>query len=195
MKNVWSGDVTHSIISVVSPRRIAMLRNAFMLLAFVLPILASVAPPEATAANSCQPLEDAIEKLATTPTHIYSTVSVGIDNKPTALEMIYVGGAVYMKVGDKWERTKFTTLELTHQSLEKQKEGSCQYQKDESVSGQPAAKYTMQSQSGEARAQLWISKSTGLPLREEVDVDSGGKGRNSHTSIRYEYGNVQAPTI
>jgi hypothetical protein len=195
MKNFWREDVTRSIISVVSPRRIAMSRNALMVFVFVLLLLALMAPSDATAANSCQPLEEAIGKLATTPTHIYSAVSDGIDNKPTALEMIYVKGTVYLKVDDKWMLTKLTTQELTLQSLEKQRQDSCHYQKDESVSGQAAAVYNTQSQSGEARARLWISKSTGLPLREEVDVDSGGKGHNSHTSIRYEYGNVQAPTI
>jgi hypothetical protein len=176
------------------PTRIAMLRNTLMVFGFVLLILASMAAPDATAANSCQPLEDTIGKLATTPTHIYSTVSDGLGNKPTAIEMIYVRGAVYVKMADKWMRTNFTTPEMTHQSLEKQKQGLCHYEKDESVGGQAAAVYSSQSQSGGAKAQLWISKSTGLPLREEVDVDSGGKGRNSHTSMRYEYGNVQAPT-
>ena len=170
------------------------MRAACMVFGFVLLILAVISAPNAAAANPCQPLEDAIGKLSTTPTHIYSAVSDGLDNKPAAIEMIYVRGAVYAKIADKWMRTNFTTQEMTHQSLEQQKQGSCHYEKDESVGGQAAAVYTSQSQSGAAKAQLWISKSTGLPLREEVEVDSGGKGRNSHTSIRYEYGNVQAPT-
>src|SRR5258708_9273546 len=156
-------------------RRIAMWRNALMMFGFVLLTLALMVPPDATAANSCQPLEDAIAKLATTPTHIYSAVSDGLDSKPTAIEMIYVGGAVYLKVGDKWERTKFTTQELTHQSLEKQRQDSCQYQRDESVSGQPTAKYTTQSQSGEARALLMISRRKCRPLRAHVDVHSRPK--------------------
>lgn len=183
-----------NIVLALAARKPAMSRNASMVFGFVLLILASMAAPEATAANPCQPLEDAIGKLATTPRHIYSAVSDGLDNKPTTVEMIYAGGAVYLKVADKWMRTNFTTQEMTHQSLEKQKQGSCHYEKDEPVGGQAAAVYSMQSQSGGAKAQLWISKSTGLLLREELDVDSGGKGRNSHTSMRYEYDNIQAPT-
>jgi len=41
--------------------------------------------------------------------------------------------------------------------------------------------------------QIWISKTRGLPLRQEMDIDTGGKARKNHNSMRYEYGNVQPP--
>jgi hypothetical protein len=43
--------------------------------------------------------------------------------------------------------------------------------------------------------QVWISKSKGLPLRGELDVDVGGKLGKSHSSMCYEYGNVEPPRI
>jgi hypothetical protein len=67
--------------------------------------------------------------------------------------------------------------------------------KDEPMGGETAAVYSERSQSGEAQAQLWISKSSGLLLREEMDIGSGGQGHATHLSMRYEYANVQAPRI
>ena len=40
--------------------------------------------------------------------------------------------------------------------------------------------------------QMWISKSKGLPLRDEMDVDAGD-GIKHHHSTRYGYTNVQPP--
>lgn len=165
-----------NIVLALTARKPAMSRNASMVFGFVSLMLASMAAPDATAANPCQPLEDAIGELATTPTQVYSAVSDGLDNKPTAIEMIYAGGTVYLKVADKWMRTDFTTQEMTHQSLEKQRQGSCHYEKDEPVGRQAAAVYSMQSQSGGAKAQLWISKSTGPPLRENSTSTPAARG-------------------
>lgn len=169
-----------------------MFRNASTLFIFSLLILASMAPPNA-AADSCQPLADAFGKLATTPTHIYPTVADGPGNKATTTEMIYAGCAVYAKVGGNWTRSNLTTQEMARQDRDKQKNGSCRYLKDESVGGETAAVYSERSHSGEAQAQVWISKSKGLPLREEMDIGSSDKGSNTHMSMRYEYTNVQPP--
>ena len=40
---------------------------------------------------------------------------------------------------------------------------------------------------------MWISKATGLPLREEMDTDTGGVIGKSHRSMRYEYSDVKPP--
>jgi hypothetical protein len=157
-------------------------------------VLASMASHQAMAADSCQPLQNAAAKLATTPTHIYATTVSGND-KPTITEMIYAKGAVYGKVGGNWMRTALTPQELVAQDQEKQKNGSCHYMKDESVGGETAAVYSERSQSGEAQAQLWISKSSGLPLREEMDIGSGSMGPATHMSMRFEYANVQVPRL
>jgi hypothetical protein len=169
-----------------------MLRNAFFV--FLLLVLASMTLPCAMAADSCRPLANAVGKLATTPTHIYAITNDG-SNKPTTTEMVYAKGDVYGKVGVSWMRTNLKTQNMVSQSQDKQKTGSCHYLKDELVGGENAAVYSERSQSGEAQSQLWISKSSGLLLREEVDISSGGKGPATHMSMRYEYANVQAPKI
>lgn len=171
-----------------------MFRNAFFI--SMLLILAPMASHYAMAADSCQILANAVGKLAATPTHIYATtVNKGSDNKPTTTEMIYAKGAVYMKVGGNWMRTKLTPQELATQERDKQQKGSCHYLKDESIGGETAAVYSERSESGEAQAQVWVSKSNGLLLHEEMDIGSGGHGSTTHISMRYEYANVEVPRI
>ncbi|MHB8655049.1 MAG: hypothetical protein ACYDA9_14365 [Terriglobia bacterium] len=171
-----------------------MIRNAFFISTWL--ILASMASHFAMAADSCQAIANAVGKLAATPTHIYSTtVNRGSDDKPTTSEMIYAKGAVYLKVGGNWMSTKLTTQEMATQERDKQRKGSCHYLKDESIGGEAAAVYSERSESGEAQAQMWISKSNGLLLREEMDIGSGGHGGTTHISMRYEYANVEAPKI
>ena len=68
--------------------------------------------------------------------------------------------------------------------------------RDESVNGEAAALYMAHSENDTVKsdAQTWISKSKGLPLRTEEDIDTGD-GDKRHMSIRYEYGNIQAPAV
>jgi hypothetical protein len=63
---------------------------------------------------------------------------------------------------------------------------TCSYLHDETVDGQAAAVYREQYQSktGSTDAQIWISKSTGLVLREEQDGNVTGKGKG-HIAYRW----------
>lgn len=63
---------------------------------------------------------------------------------------------------------------------------TCSYLRDESVDGQPAAVYREQYQSktGSTDAQIWISKTSGLLLREEQDGEVIGKGKG-HIAYRW----------
>lgn len=90
-----------------------------------------------------------------------------------------------------------TTQEVLEQEQENEKNGksSCQFVRGESVNGESASLYRMQRETGNFKedSQIWISKSTGLPLREEQDMDYGGAIGKRHNSGRFEYGNVQPP--
>jgi hypothetical protein len=65
------------------------------------------------------------------------------------------------------------------------------------MNGEAVAVYSTHSETQDVKsdAQLWISKSKGVPLREELRIDVGGKLGKSHYSMRYEYGNVQPPWL
>jgi hypothetical protein len=147
---------------------------------------------------NCQPVDDALNKVMTTPTHIYSTMSV----VPNAGETIYTGGSVYTKVGGKWSRGPFTPQQVIKQEQENRQKSkyTCRYLRDESVDGETAAVYSTHAERpdedlGQIKSdgQVWISKSKGLPLRQEFDIESGGSDKKQHHSVHYEYTNVQPP--
>jgi hypothetical protein len=152
----------------------------------------------------CQTIVDASDKLYTTSFHMYMTqTSPGIENgKPMKSEVVFVGGPRrYVWYDGKWTDSEFTTADLKEMeegNLKNAKNESCRYLHDELVNGESAAVYTEhgESEHGKDDSQIWISKSKGLILRMETDLDTGGGANGkSHLSVRYEYGNVQAPKL
>jgi hypothetical protein len=139
---------------------------------------------------SCQPVFDAASKVLRTPAHVYTTTTVP-GGKPRIGELIYAEGAIYVKTDGKWSRSRMTTQQMLDQEKENRQntKGTCRYLRDESVSGETAVVYEENSESDDAKtvAQAWISKSKGLPLRTEMDMET------THISVRYDYANVHAP--
>jgi hypothetical protein len=157
-----------------------------------------LATPALAMDPSCQPAADASAKMLTTPTHITSTTTAAYTGgKPRNTESIYAGNAIYVNVGGKWSRSKMTPQEMLKMEQENRgsKKGTCHYVRDELVNGEAAALYAEQSDTevGKSEAQTWISKSRGLPLRTEMDIDVGGSMGKSHMSMHYDYTNVQPP--
>jgi hypothetical protein len=148
------------------------------------------------AQETCGAVFDALTKVVTTPNHSYSTRTT--NGKPRTSERIYVQGKAFIRVDGKWTTIHEDTTEILQQEAENRKHGTaaCQVVREESVDGQRATLYSLHSETEYATqdAQMWIAKSTGLPLREEMDTDVGaGKLGKSHLSTRYEYSNIQPP--
>src|SRR5260370_2037898 len=90
------------------------------------------------AAQGCQPIIDAMNKIYTTPTHLYTTMDGGHKN-----EVIYAGGVAYDNLRGKWARSQ-VTLERVKELEENNRRNSkytCRYLRDESVDGEAAAVY------------------------------------------------------
>lgn len=171
-----------------------MFRNYVFTLS-VLSLLVMGQAVTARAADSCQPVFDAITKLVTTPSHSYSNGVV--NGKPSSTETIYVQGKTYILARGKWMLSPATPTDVLKQELEDEKQGksACQFVRSESVNGEAAAVYSMRRETETLKEEghVWISKANGRALREEVDVDYGvaiGKGR---LSARFEYSNVKPP--
>jgi len=145
--------------------------------------------------GSCRVLQESFAKLESTSTHIYSSVFDGVDGTTTSLEMIQVRGVVYAKTADGWMKTALTPKDMVGESLQPRVGGSCVFEKDDSLNGQSVAKFRVQSQGNDAKGQVWISKSSGLPVRQDIEIKSNGNGRNTRTSTRFEYKDVVAPRI
>ncbi len=149
----------------------------------------------AHAADACQPVFSAIQKLVTSPSHSYSTGVV--NGKPTSTETIYVQGKTYIFARGKWMLSPATPNDVLQQELENEKQGkaTCQFVRSESLNGEAAAVYSMRRDTETLKedGQVWISRASGRALREEVDVDYGGAIGKGRLSARFEYNNVKPP--
>jgi hypothetical protein len=161
--------------------------------ALLMPLLSSKLAFAADPA--CQPVFDAAAKIFAVPTHSYTTQTLPGGKSRTA-EAIYANNAIYLFYNGKWIRGKATPQAMLKQEQENIRDAktSCRHVRDELVNGEVAALYMAHADNDGVKsdAQTWISKSRGLPLRTEEDLDTGD-GDKQHMSIRYEYSNVRPP--
>ena len=168
-------------------------RLLYIMVGFTLGHLLMGALPLA-AQGDCQVILNAEDKVLNTPTHTYSTMNMA--GRTMTVETIYAAGAVYTRMDGKWSSSGTTKdiEELTQKNRQTAK-ATCSHLKDEPVDGEMAAVYSSHEESpkGKVDSQIWISKAKGLPLRQDIDIDTGaGKGK-SHYSMRFEYGNIKPP--
>jgi hypothetical protein len=134
-----------------------MIRSRFFTLSFFTPLLMVGLAASAHAADSCQPVFDAITKLVTTPSHGFSTGVV--NGKPRSTETIYVQGKTYMIVKGKWWLSPVTPNDVLEQEIENRTNGkaTCQFLRNEFVNGEPAAVYSMRRETDNAKedGQMW----------------------------------------
>jgi hypothetical protein len=105
-----------------------------------------------------------------------------------------------MLINGKWISSGTTkdVEQLMQKNLQNPKASKpvCSHLKDELVNGELAGVYTSSevvASGGKVTTQVWISKTKGLPLRQEVDIEVAGSKSKSHNSVRFEYGNIKPP--
>jgi outer membrane lipoprotein-sorting protein len=147
--------------------------------------------------SACKYLADANAKIYTIPAHLYQTDTAG--GKTQTSELIYLNNKTYTQTTGKWRLSPMTPAKMAEirkgTEDDEIKTMTCRVVRDEAVNGEAAVLYSghQQSPDGNRDSQIWISKSRGVPLKLEMDIDGGAKGK-SHRTIRYEYTNVQAPS-
>jgi hypothetical protein len=175
------------------------MRHFFTLLISVSAVLTVISfnPILASAADSCQPIFDAFTKVATTPSHSYTTNTASNGGKATEAETIFANGQKYIRARGKWIRLPLTSQDVVEQEKEKQEHGksTCQFLRSESVNGEPAMLYSVHREYEDVKedGQMWISRGTGLLLRVEEDFDNRDSKVKDHRSARFEYGNIRPP--
>lgn len=164
---------------------------------FVLSFLVTGQASTARAADPCQPVFDALTKVATTPSHSYTTNVAVSSGKQTEGETIFANGEKYIREQAKWIRLPITSQDVLEQEKEKREHGksACQFLKPESVNGEAAMLYSVHREYEEVTedGQMWVSKASGLLLRVEENFDNGGNKVKEHRSTRFEYGNIRPP--
>ncbi len=158
---------------------------SFALAVFAVPALAQA---------DCKVFYDASDKLMNVPHRLFTTMKSPTGGEKTR-ESIFVDGASYIQLGGKWEKSRMTAKDLHDVELENRKTNkniSCKIMRSEVVDGEPATVYAVHSETEDVKtdATVWLSKTRGLVLRQEIDL-----GTEGHIALRYEYSNVTAPTI
>jgi len=162
---------------------------------FAAAVSAGPAFGQATVPAECQPMMAAGEKQFTVPSHAVMTTT-GMGPAPMTSEVVNIEGTTYVKVMDHWMKSPMSSADLAKQAKAKMSAGktSCAQQADENVGGVAANVYSSHTDTehGGTDSQVWVAKSTGLPLRSEIEMTMSG-GKKSHVSVKYDYENVKAP--
>ena len=151
----------------------------------------------ARATDFCQPVFDALLKVATTPSHSYTTSTDVNGGRPTEAETIFANGQKYIRAHGKWMRLPVTSQDVVEQEKEKEEHGksTCQFHRSESVNGEAAMLYSIHREYEEVteEGQMWVSRGSGLLLRVEEDFENRGSKAKGHRSTRFEYANIRPP--
>jgi len=173
-----------------------MMRNRLCALALSAPLV-TICLNASAYGGDCQPVFDALMKVATTPSHSYTTNTALNGGRSAEGETIIANGQKYIRAHGKWMRIPVTSQDVVEQEKEEEQHGksTCQFLRDESVNGEAAMLFSMhrEYEQVEEDAQMWVSRGTGLLLRAEKDVDHRGNKVKEHRSTRLEYGDIRPP--
>ena len=147
---------------------------------------------------ACQPVFEAMTKLASTPNHMFMTNTAAYNSAPETSETITTADTMYVKVDKAWQKRPYNSQQEATAMRDAYKTTNmvCQHLRDDAVAGEPVAIYnTQDKQEGGStvNSQLWISIARGVPVKQTMDMDVGGKMGKSHSDMRYDYSNVRAP--
>lgn len=163
---------------------------------FILGTLAGISAAHAD--GGCQPTLDAMQKLAQTPVHQYMHQTAAYRKTPTDSEVVITADHMYVRTSGQWRAMPFDPKKQAQElrGSAAATRMACRYLRDEAVDGQAAAVYASHDDQGDGTSvdvTMWISKSSGLPLRQSTDVDVGGELGKSHDEVRFDYADVKAP--
>lgn len=147
------------------------------------------------ASPACLAVMEAVTKVYTVPVHLY-TFSAAPSGKTSSSEVIYANHYTYVQVNGQWRAHPINPEEVKEMKRRADTDTTarCSVVREEEVDGQAAILYSRRTtdEDSNINTQLWVSKKTGLPLKQVIDMDAGASGKN-HQSVRYDYVNVTAP--
>jgi hypothetical protein len=146
----------------------------------------------------CKPLLASLSKYIDTPSHTYSESSKGTQSAVQKTETINTGTQRFLLAGGSWMLSKMTTGDLKAQTQQNLSAAHCQYVHDEMVGAESAALYAFKVNNdlADSDGHLWISKRSGLPLKQEQTINIGDTPAEAmHVSQRMNYDDVKAPAV
>ena len=146
---------------------------------------------------ACTAVYEATARMLATPHHQYQSSTHGEAGGQTQMsEIVSTATSRYLKVGGQWSVSGSSPEKEVQEMQERRKtlHPSCRLVRDETIEGTPARLYSIHNQSEFATSdqRLWVATASGLPVREEIDLN-GGEGMVRRLVTRYVYTNVQKP--
>lgn len=158
----------------------------------------------------CSQVKAASETLNTQPFHLYMTQTQSFSNQTLAQaagqigmggakqsEEISTGKDIYVLTRGKWidMQTSFAAMQQDKESdpdaVKAMETRKCQALPEETMYGQATRVYLQSTPALGIETKLWVSKSTGRPVRTDITNSQGPM--KQVTVTRYEYTGVQAP--
>jgi hypothetical protein len=146
---------------------------------------------------ACKPLLASLSKYINTPSHRYSESSKGTQGAVRKTETINTGTQRFLLTADGWTVTKMTSQDLEAQTQQNLSAVHCKYVRDERVGSENSALNAFQDADDPASSggHRWISKRSGLPLKQEQTIDADTPADAMHVSRRMSYEGVKAPFV
>jgi hypothetical protein len=139
-----------------------------------------------------------LSKYISTPSHMYSESTKGTQSAVQKTETIYTGTQRFLLTVQGWMVNPMSSEELQVQTQKNLSTAHCKYIRDESVGAERTALYAFQvtNEFANAEGHLWISKRSGLPVKQEQTINSGDTPADTrHISERMSYDDVKAPSV
>lgn len=156
------------------------------------------ARPARAADSGCTVPFSASDKTRQSPAHVEVIRSAGKGEKPKRSEAIYAGGKIYVTINGQWKVSPISMADMQKQQEENRRNSKygCRLLREESVDGEPASVFHVHSENDDVKSDgdVWVSRSRGLILREEIDMNTGDPSA-THVTMRYDYRNVQPPRL
>lgn len=145
----------------------------------------------------CQRVLDAILKQGSTPVHQKVSIeSAAAPGRPLLSEVIRTSDTMYMQIRGQWMAKPYDPQKSATEARAAMQKAphTCTRVRSEPVDGQAADLYSVQSKTEQftTESQIWISPSSGLPLRQRTETQTGGGGSSRH-EVRFDYSNVTPP--
>jgi hypothetical protein len=155
--------------------------------------IAGTAAVAADLGPSCLPILKAMTKTLQSD---HSTVTQDGSHTSTG---ITAGGANYLQMQGKWIVSPLSpqdNLKRSEENLRNAKVYTCQALPDSVIDGVPVANYRTRTESanGVVDSTVSIAKGSGLAIRVENSMDSGGGAKASYVT-RYGYTGIHAPAV
>ena len=161
-------------------------------------VAALACAPARAQTGACKPMADAMILLAATPNHQHIVETAAYKHGTSESEVVETGVTRYLRVNGKWRSHPYDAkAEAAEISRAMQvSKATCTNAGNGDIDGQAATLFRAHNQTDDdvTDQQIWIGIN-GLPLKQVVDMNVGGKLGKSHREIRYDYADVQPPKI